>query len=131
MAKEARETLLAQSVIPVILGNGITAHLLSVKFFYRYRMTSLLCAARKGLLDYLDPTCDFLRLFRVTEDRLAAERLISLAEEYDETLFVLIPTSEEDRRMVQRYAAGLESRFIVAEPESVFRKPPFVRASQA
>ena len=75
--------LLRESVLPVILQNGLSAHRLSMRIFRRYKIVSLLCGNRKSLLDTLDLSCGFMRLFRTSDERIAAEQLCDLADEYD------------------------------------------------
>ncbi|MBQ8331521.1 MAG: hypothetical protein IJX94_03590 [Clostridia bacterium] len=131
MTKDERAALLEQSVLPILLGNGFAAHLLAVKIYLRYGITSFVCGSRKKPLDRLNPACGFYRLFRQTEDRLAAEQLLALADGYGDVLFVLVPTAEEDRRFMEAYASELESRFIFSDPRTIFAKLPFASASRA
>ena len=117
--------LLRESVLPVILQNGLSAHRLSMRIFRRYKIVSLLCGNRKSLLDTLDLSCGFMRLFRTSDERIAAEQLCDLADEYRDCTFVLIPLSKRDRAFTDRYSEQLESRFIISAPDGLFSRPPF------
>ena len=121
---EVRE-LLRQCVVPVILGNGAAAHLLALRLFFKYRVCSLVCGRRRSLPDLLNPVCDFFRLYRQRDGRLAAEQLADLADEYGDCLFVLIPLSGEDQAILRHHGAALESRYLVCHPKRLFDQPPF------
>ena len=125
MADREIKELLRESVLPVILQNGLSAHRLSLSIFRRYKIVSLLCGKRKGLLDALDVSCGFMRLFRTPDERIAAEQLCSLADEYRDCTFELIPLSKRDRAFVSAYAEQLESRFIISLPDKLFLRIPF------
>lgn len=117
--------LLRQCVVPVILDHGFAAHLLALRLFLKYRVTSLVCGRRKSPMDLLDPVCGFFRLYRQEDGRLAAEQLADLADAYGDCLFVLIPLSGEDRSILRHYGADLESRYLVCTPKRLFEQPPF------
>ena len=121
---EARE-LLRQYVVPVILGNGIAAHWLALRLFLKYRVPSLVCGQRRSVTDLANPFCDFFRLYRQKDGRLAAEQLADLADAYGDCLFVLIPLSEADQVMLRRYGSFLESRYLICSPKRLFEQPPF------
>ncbi|MBQ9782931.1 MAG: hypothetical protein IJW44_00235 [Clostridia bacterium] len=121
---EVRE-LLRQCVVPVILDHGLAAHLLALRLFLKYRITSLVCGRKKSLSDLLNPICGFFRLYRQADGRLAAEQLADLADGYGDCLFVLIPLSEEDRTILRRHGASLESRYLICNPKRLFEQPPF------
>ena len=125
MAKDERTELLEESVLPILLGNSLRSHLLAAKLYLRYGITAFVCGQKRRLLDWLNPTCDFYHLFADEEGRLLTEQLLSLADNYEETLFVLIPTTKETLALIQAHTAELESRFILSEPHAVTKKLPF------
>ena len=125
MAKDERTELLEQSVLPILLGNGPRAHLLAFRLYLRYGVTSFAGGSRRTLWDLLNPFCDFYRLFLGENGRLLKEQLLSLAEEYEETLFVLIPTTKEMLDLIHPHVSELENRFILSEPRTVTEKLPF------
>ena len=121
---EAKE-LLRQCVVPVILGNGIAAHLLASRLFLKYRVPSLVCGQRRNVTNLMNPFCDFFRLYRQKDGRLAAEQLTDLADAYGDCLFVLIPLSEADQVMLRHHRNFLESRYLICSPKRLFEQPPF------
>lgn len=125
MAKDERAELLEQSVLPVLLGNGPRAHLLALRLYFRYGVVSFVGGRKRTPLDWLNPFCDFYRLFWGESGRLLKEQLVSLAEEYEDTLFVLIPTTEKSLGLIREYVGELESRFILSESRAVTEKLPF------
>lgn len=125
MKRDERSAVLEQSVLPILLGNGLRAHLLALKLYLRYGVPSFVGGRQRTLWDLLNPFCDFYRLFWGENGRLLKEQLLSLAEEYEETLFVLIPTTKEMLDLLQAHTAELESRFILSEPHAVTEAFPF------
>ncbi len=125
MAKDERTELLEQSVFPILLGNSPRAHLLAFRLYLRYGVTSFVGGSRRTLWDLLNPFCDFYRLFLGENGRLLKEQLLSLAEEYEDTLFVLIPATKEMLDLIHPHVSELESRFILSEPHAVTEKLPF------
>ncbi len=130
MASKEDKVLLAQSVFPVILGNGFGAHRLSARLYRTYGVDSLLCGCHVTLWDLLFFHCGFVRLFHKNDPALAAAQLAALSDEYGDCLFVLIPLSSEQERWIGNSRELLSSRFIISSEEELFRKVPFSPFSQ-
>ncbi len=112
MERAEDKELLRQTLVPVILGNGIRAHCLCLRFFLCHGVRSIVCGKRRGLLDILDPACDFLRLYSY-DSRLISEELADLSESGGELIMPLIPTDGELANYVAENEELLESRFII------------------
>ena len=108
---EDRE-LLRQILVPVILGNGIRAHRLCLRFYFCYGVRSIVCGKRRGLLDILDPACDFFKLYSY-DSRLISEELADLSESGGELIMPLFPAESEFMSFVAENEELLESRFII------------------
>lgn len=119
MEKSEDKELFKQTVIPVILGNGIRAHRLSLRFFFRYGVRSVICGKRKGLLDILDPVCDFLKLYS-DDSRLMCEQLSDISED-GEFIMPLISVTDRLCSFVNENEELLESRFIICRKGDIDR----------
>ena len=124
LTRRERRDLMRESIVPVLLDQSKAAHLLAWRLFWRWGVTSFLCGEKKSPLTSLDPVCHFLRTDR-GEARLAAEQLTDFTESARDCLFLLVPLTEADRAFAAAYAPALESRMIVADPQSIFRHAPF------
>lgn len=118
MTEETKE-LLRQDILPVMLGNGLSAHRLAARIFARYGVVSVLCGARRGFFDCLDPTSVFLRLSRKDSARLFAERLTDFADAHEELLCLLVPMTADASALVSEQAPLLETRFVCVTPEEL------------
>ena len=98
---------------PVILGNGIAAHLYALRLHMEYGVYPVLCGARKGLLDAVNLKCGFLQLSHKVDPRLNVEKLTDLACELDETSLILIPTSKADESFMSENASELSGRYFL------------------
>lgn len=119
--------LLRQSIVPVIAGDGLAAHLLALRLFFQYRIVSFRCGQQKSIWDSMNPTEKFFQIYGTSGSRLAAEQLIDLADAYEDCLFVLIWISEEDRNRLKSHISLLESRFILTDAKHLFDQAPFSR----
>ncbi len=124
LTRRERRELLRESVVPILLDQTLRAHLLAWRLFLKWGVTSFLCGAKSNPLTTLDPVCRFLQTDR-GEGRLAAEQLTDFAENFGDCLFLLIPMTEANRAFAEAYASVLESRMILAEPQTVFEHAPF------
>ena len=113
---------LRESVVAVILGNGISSHRLAFSLSARYGVCSILCGERKNLLDAIDLRCGFLRMGLRECERLALEQLLELAEEYSEYTLLLVAAEEQDRDFVRRHSDALESRYVLSDPDTFLGK---------
>lgn len=118
MNEETRE-LLRDDILPVVLGNGFTAHQLSSRLLARYGLSCTLCGARRNLLDFLDMSADFLRLASKSGGRLVAEQLIDFAELHADRFLLLVPASDSARAFLREQAEILEARFVCVEPSKL------------
>lgn len=118
MTEEAREEL-RQCLVPVVLDHGFSAHRIAARLRNRLEAEAILCGNRKNLWDFVHPFCSFFRLFRESDERLAAEQLRDLAERSPDCLFWLIPVTERDFRFLQSYAEQLEPYFVCVFPSQL------------
>ncbi len=113
MTERQCKQILREDIQPVILGNSLSAHRLSLSLYARYGLSSLLCASRRSLLDALDPFAYFLPLVTDTEPRLLWEQLRDLSARYEGTLLLLIPSTPQELSRLGAYADALEEDFLL------------------
>ena len=59
--------MLRSSVIPVLLGDNLSAHLMAAKIYLRCGMISYVCDAKMTVADYIDPFSRFFSLVSETD----------------------------------------------------------------
>lgn len=123
MSNDIRQSELGAYILPVLCGNTATARRLSAKILRRLGTVSLICG-RSRWLDLLDPTFHLLRLPKMPSDRLIVEALTDVATAYPDRLPVLIPCSEEARRLIDSHRTVLETRYLIREADCFFDSPP-------
>jgi hypothetical protein len=126
MVNEDYREMVRQFILPVILDHGVAAHRLAATLYRKYGILSTLCGERQNPLDLLDPNVSFLSLAWESNPTLATEQLIDFSHTYDRLILILIPMTEKQARFVQAYGDMLESRFVLSDPEAVFRFAPLV-----
>ena len=120
---EETKALVRQGIVPIVLGNDRMAHRLSFRLYRTFGLPSILCACRRTVWDVLDPTSAFRRVSGERVSRLMAEQLLDLAAEYEDCLLLLIPTSEEDQRLLEMYGERLEAHFVCRMPDALWNEP--------
>ena len=123
MSRE-QKALLRSGVLPLILGNGISAHLLSLRLLRRYGVPSIICGERKELLSYLNFKCGFLQLSNFENTRLASEQLTDFASDNEELTLLILPCTDKTRSFVKRSAPELESHYILFQDEKELHAHP-------
>ena len=126
MVNEDYREMVRQYVLPVILDHGVSAHRLAATLHRKYGILSTLCGKRQNPLDLLDPNVSFLPLAWESNPSLAAEQLLDFSHTYDRLVLILIPMNDEQAQFVLAYEDLLESRYILSDPEAVFRFAPLV-----
>lgn len=118
MTEKACKKILREEILPVILGNSLSAHRLSLHLYLRYGLSSLVCAEHRAWSDTVDPTAGF---YPLTEgnDRLLCEQLRDLSERYEGCQLLLIPASKNERTRLERCAHSLESAYLLIDPEDL------------
>ncbi len=120
MTRDESRELFRQTVVPVILGNGMRSYALSLRLFLRYGIRSVICGRRRSFADLLDPFSDFLRFYS-RDDRLMLEQLFDLHDGGRELVMPLVPMSEEYGSFVREYSESLESRYILCRGRDIDR----------
>ncbi len=115
MADRDTRRFLHENVLPVILGNGIRAHTISLRIFFKYGICSMLCAEQKNPLNFINLKCGFLQLQKLSSTSVAVEQLIDFADTYEDFKMILIPTDREGEDFLRKSRLSLESRYIIAE----------------
>ncbi|MBE6596942.1 MAG: hypothetical protein E7641_04645 [Ruminococcaceae bacterium] len=114
---------IAESVIPVILGDGLSQNLLALRIYLRLGIASYLCSEKRSLLTLLNPAAKFYSLVSASEEDIACASLFYLAENRD-YLPILITSSEESESFVKRHLPDLEPRFIITNGKEFFTIKP-------
>ena len=103
-----------ESVVPVILSNGVAAHALASRFQSEFGLSSVICGERRNILDAFALNSSFLRL-SAHDSRLSLEQLIDFSDRWCECILVLVPVNDTDRAFVSQNREALESRFLISE----------------
>jgi hypothetical protein len=115
--------MLRSCIIPVLLGDTISTHILSAKIYLRTGITSYICDSKISLLDYIDPLSKFFSLVSKNDCDIICEALEYLASN-KEYLPIIIPCNERYKAFVDDYKSFLEPRFILSDKESFWNTPP-------
>ena len=115
--------MLRSCVIPVLLGDTFSAHILAAKIYFRTGIISYVCDSKISFLDYLDPLSKFFSLVSEDEEDIICQCLEYLASN-KEYLPIVIPCNERYSAFADKYREFLEPRFILSDKESFFSEPP-------
>lgn len=127
MTSAQEKYLWQEGVLPVILGNGLAAHKLSITIYHRYGVLPLLCARKRSAWDFLNPVCRFLRLYGEEHSPLWEEQLMDLAHDETGCLLLLIPVTERDRKWTEASRSRLEPYYILTSKDKLFnQRTPFL-----
>ena len=121
--KETKEAI-ASSTVPVLLGNGATLPI-AWRLYRTIGTVSLRLGTRRRFFELFGIFCVFRRA--ATDARVLWEQLSDLFEEFDGYLLFLIPTDEPSRRFVEERRDFLAARFILSEPDEVFKHIPCLK----
>ena len=122
--RDDQKWMLKGALLPVLLGDSLSAHLLSLKIYARCGVQSLVCDEKKSALSVIDPTSKFFDLISVNEGAAVMVALSQIAENTD-YLPVLIPTSERFEGFVEEHRETLEPLFIITSKDNVWNSAPF------
>ena len=116
-ADRDEEQIMSECYLPVILGNGLRDHILSLKLLIKYECSSIHCGKRKSIFNALNFYCGFLQLDKSSDPRLNSEKLIDLVAEAEDTTPLLIISSEDYR--IEPMLNELESRYLILNARDV------------
>ena len=122
--RDDQKWMLKDALLPILLGDSLSAHLLSLKIYARCGVQSYVCDDKRGVLSFIDPTSKFFDLISAKEGSAVMAALSQIAANSD-YLPVIIPTSERFERLVEEYRETLESLFIITSKEKVWNSAPF------
>ena len=122
--RDDQKWLLKGALLPVLLGDSLAAHALSLKIYAKCGVESLVCDERQSALSVINPTCKFFDLISATEGAALMAALSHIAENAD-YLPILIPMNERFSRFVEEYRESLEPLFIITTKDEVFNSAPF------
>lgn len=122
--RDDQKWMLKGALLPVLLGDSVSAHMLSLKIYARCGVQSLICDEKKSALSVIDPTSKFFDLISVKEGAAMMSALSQIAANTD-YLPVLIPTSECFDRFVKEHKDTLEPLFIITSKENIWNSAPF------
>lgn len=108
------------TLVPVILGTGLTARRLADRWLIKFRVRSYVMGEKYHPL-LLSPSVRFRRLSSSTgySDFVLAE-LEKLAEEHPDKLLALVGTTPFYRGLIRENSVALERRFILSDTELSF-----------
>ncbi len=118
---DPRNTI-AESIIPVLLGDGLSANLLALRIFLRLGIVSYICSEKRSLTTLLNPAARFYSTVS-GKDEIVCASLSYLAENKD-YLPILLPCSPEAENFTKRHLPFLEARFIVTSKAEFFKLKP-------
>ena len=122
--RDDQKWLLKGALLPVLLGDSLAAHALSLKIYAKCGVESLVCDEKQSALSVINPTCRFFDLISATEGAAIMAALSHIAENAD-YLPVLIPVNERFSRFVEENRESLEPLFIITTKDDVWNSAPF------
>lgn len=122
--RDDQKWMLKGALLPVLLGDSLSAHLLSLKIYARCGVQSLVCDEKKSALSVIDPTSKFFDLISLNEGAAVMAALSQIAANGD-YLPVIIPISERFEGFVEEHRETLEHLFIITSKDNVWNSAPF------
>ena len=122
--REDKKEYLRGALLPVLLGDSVSAHALSAQIYARFGVVSYVCDSRRRFWSFVDPTSRFFDLIAVTEGGAVLAALEQIASNSD-YLPVLIACNERFERFVADNKEVLEPRFIISTKEDIWNSAPF------
>ena len=118
--------LVSRLVIPVVIGNGASAHRLALRLCLKYGVRSTLCGLERSIWDLFNPFSEFLRVPAGDGD-LLAKALKDYSAAMEDYILILLPADERGRLFLEEYRDSLESFYILASSYEQFEKLPPIR----
>ncbi len=112
---------------PFILGNGMAAHALSAKIFFKCGISSLILSEHFSVCDIIDPFGMRIPLVPSNDSELLCEELIPFATKNAHTLPLLFPCDEKYAALVEKERERLEGYFIICKTSEVFSSSPLAK----
>ena len=122
--RDDQKWMLKCALLPVLLGDSLSAHALSFKIYARCGVESYVCDAKRSVWSFLDPTSKFFDLISVSEGAALMSALLQIAENTD-YLPVLVPMGERFSRFLEEQRDILEPRFIITTKDDIWNSAPF------
>ena len=119
MRKEAR-----QYFIPFLLGNNAISHKLSKRIYKKYKIICYILDTKQTLADIFDFSSRTLKLTKASNTVLTATELVYLSEQTPYTLPILVPCSEEYKRLTDEHRELLEASFVLSSKEELLNGYP-------
>lgn len=116
--------------LPVILGNGKTAHHIAHSLYKRYGTVSYIVADKRSPRDLLGLYARSVILPSEEHPHLFADALIDLCRQNPYTLPILIPAEPRYADAADGLRKRLEPYFVFSDPEHIFTDSPMTRAPQ-
>ena len=117
------QNMLKDSIIPVILGDNLSAHLLALKIFFRFGVISYVCDVKRSPLSFIDPCTRHFPLFSKSRGGVVLESLAYLSSSPD-YLLLLVCCDEELDAVIEQNRNYIEARFIITDKEALFKDSP-------
>ena len=121
--RDDQKWMLKGALLPVLLGDSSSAHILSLKLYARCGVRSYVCDAKRSVWSFIDPTSSFFDLISVTEGAAVMTALSQIAASTD-YLPILIPANEHFARFIAERRDALEPLFIITDSENIWNCAP-------
>ena len=113
----SKRDMLRDTVVPVLLGNSFSAHMLAARIYFLCGVRSYICDDKRRALDFVDPFS--LHYSLVARSPVALCSLDYLAKER-ELLPIIVPCDEYFADFVSENRDFLETRFVISDKASFF-----------
>lgn len=120
------QNMLRESIIPVILGDNLRAHLLALKIFFSFGVVSYVCDVKRSPLSFIDPCTRHFPLFSKSRGGVVLESLAYLSSSPD-YLLLLVSCDKELDAVIEQNRDHIEAGFIITDKEALFTSSPLSR----
>ena len=117
----SKQDILRATLVPILLGDSIKAHLLAARIYMRSGISSYVCDDRRRFADFIDP---FSRFYSITSDLGVALAVLGGLFPNDDYLPLLVPCTPMYEKFVAENRDFLESRYIISDSREFFSRKP-------
>ncbi len=122
MLDREKRVLLCDCTLPVIIGNGLRAHLYATTLYLLYGLFPVVCGEHINLWSCLNFLCAFLQLPFHLHPRLAIEQLCDLTEDEPDRTALLLSGSRRGNDFIFSNERELEKHFVIVRSFTEIKK---------
>ena len=117
----SKKDILRTTLVPILLGDTPSAHLLAARIYLRSGISSYVCGEKRRFADLIDPFSSF---YQISSDAGVALLVLGKLFPNSDYIPILVPCNGYYERFVKENREFLESRYIISDRRELFSRKP-------